>query len=185
MKITPIDCYNDLFYIENIVSNTLVEKIINTPWMSLAWDRQEGQSHMNRRRIPNSELEWIAEFDQAVVSHKDQIIQSCGIQDFWYLSTGFWVDEPGFDCKIHTDGTLPGAIQISWIGNIDLGTTFYHDEQGTQTRQRFISCPNQGYLMINLPANNGTRHLQWHGMTNAIPADTYRVTSYSWITPVK
>jgi hypothetical protein len=185
MKITPVDHYHDLFYIEDIISNELVEKILTTPWLSLSWDRQEGQAHMNRRRIDNSELEWIHEFDRAMVAHKEQIIKHCGINDFWYLSTGFWVDEPGFECKIHTDGTLPGSIQLNWIGDINLGTTFYHDEHGLQTRQRFISRPNQGYLMINLPDRTGNRHLQWHGMTNAIPEGTYRVTSYSWITPVK
>jgi hypothetical protein len=185
MKITPVDHYNDLFYIESVISKELEQKILNTSWLELAWDKQEGQDHMSRRRIRNSELEWIHEFDQAIVSYKDQIIQDCDIQDFWYLSTVFWVDEPGFRCGIHTDGTLPGSIQLNWIGNIDLGTVFYHDDQGTQTRQRFISQSNQGYIMINLPNSDGNRHLQWHGMTNPIPSDTYRVTSYSWITPVK
>lgn len=185
MKITPIDHYHDLFYIGDVFSSDLVKKITNTPWLTLLWDRQEGQEHMNRRRIHNSQLAWIYELDQALAAHKDQIVQCCGIQDFNYMSTGFWVDEPGFNCKIHTDGTLPGSIQLSWIGDVDLGTTFYHDEHGLQTRQRFISQPNQGYLMINLPDQDGHRHLQWHGMTNSIPVGTYRVTSYSWITPVK
>ena len=45
MQITPVDEYNNLFEVKDIMSPELVEKVMSTPWLDLPWIRQEGQEH--------------------------------------------------------------------------------------------------------------------------------------------
>jgi hypothetical protein len=82
---------------------------------------------------------------------------------------------------MHTDGEMPGAMQMTWIGN-ELGTAFYHYKDHASLRHQFAVEPNAGYLMINNPDPTGYRKLQWHGMLTPVPADSFRVSSYSWLT---
>jgi hypothetical protein len=43
--------------------------------------------------------------------------------------------------------------------------------------------PNTGYIMINQPDETGYRKLLWHAMLTEVPEDSFRLTSYSWMTP--
>ena len=82
-------------------------------------------------------------------------------------------------CK---NGELPGAIQMYWIGaSQDLGTTWYHYKDQNMIRHSFKFKPNTGYIMINQSDPDGYRKLQWHGMLTPVPANSFRVSSYSWL----
>jgi hypothetical protein len=97
-------------------------------------------------------------------------------------ATGFWIDMPTYTCPIHTDGELPGAIQMYWIGaSQDLGTTWYYYKDQHSVRHSFKFEPNTGYIMINNPDPDGYRKLQWHGMLTPVPDNSFRVSSYSWL----
>jgi hypothetical protein len=85
---------------------------------------------------------------------------------------------------MHTVGEMPGAMQMTWLGNSNLGTTFYHYKNPSTVRHQFTVAPNTGYIMINRPQTNGYRKLQWHAMLNPVPNNQYRVSSYSWITTI-
>jgi hypothetical protein len=184
MQITPVDEYKNLFEVRDAFPQSLVEKILFTPWMQLKWQREKGQEHWLRRRIVESELPWINEWNASILEIWPMIEQTIGLPLNHASGTAWWVDEPGFTVMPHTDGSLPGAMQITWISdNSGLGTCFYHDKSQTQLRRRFMSEANVGYIMINFADKSGYNHLHWHSMMNPVPEGTFRLSSYTLIHP--
>ena len=178
VQITPVDGEHNLFKIENIFSQDLVHKVLTTDWLNLPWRRQEGQESWARRRIQDSAIEWLPQWHTELGSQWHTIEQQLDIKIAPYFGTAFWVDEPGFTCALHTDGELPGSIQIPWIGT---GTTFYWYKDPASVRYQVPAEPNSGYIMINRPDTTGYRKLLWHAMLT--PVTDFRVTSYTWIVP--
>ena len=184
MQITPVDSYNNLFEVRDIFPQSLVEKILFTPWWNLQWERIPGLEAWHRRRIFESELPWANEWNENIVKIWPELGQLIGHELAHPQGTTWWLDEPGFAIGCHTDGPLPGTMQITWVSdNPGLGTCFYHDKNQTQLRKRFVSEPNAGYIMINFADKVGYSHLQWHSMTNPVPDGTFRISSYSLINP--
>ena len=184
MQITSVDQDNNLFFIEDVFPQTLVEKILSTDWMTLPWQRQEGQEMWARRRILNHAIPWSQEWDQCCEQLWPTISKAIGFKVTNYQGTAWWVDEPGFTCAMHTDGEMPGAMQMTWVGNTELGTAFYHYKNSNTLRHQFKVVPNTGYIMINRLQPNNFRLLQWHAMLTPVPANQYRLSSYSWITTI-
>lgn len=184
MQITPVDEYRNLFAVRDVFPQSLVEKILFTPWMHLKWERMMSQETWLRRRIIESELPWADEWNAAIVKLWPELAAGIGHELSWPRGTNWWVDEPGFSVGVHTDGPLPGAMQITWISDHPgLGTCFYHDKAKTKIRYHFQAEPNAGYIMINFSDSIGYTHLNWHGMEHPVPAGTFRVSSYSLINP--
>ena len=187
MLITPVDTDNNLFQIENSLPETLVEKILATDWINLDYTGSPGQEHMKRRLIKNSSIPWIDDFHQAICKHVWPVLVNalpCEI-DPYFNGVAFWLDEPGMTCDPHTDGELPGSLQLFWVGEPTAGTTFYHYKNLTLVRKQFEFIPNNGYIMINQADNDGYRQLQWHAMMQKVPENSYRLTSYIWLYPRK
>lgn len=184
MLIQPVDHYGDLFGIYDPIPTHLAQQIVNTDWLNLPWRRQEGQETWARRRINEQSLPWIDQWHSHCKSLWPQLSAAIGTDCGSYTGTAWWLDEPGFVCPIHTDGEMPGAMQLSWHGSLpSLATTFYHYKYSQQVRYQFQMWPNRGYVMINRPDINGYRHLQWHGMLTPVPPNSFRLNSYSWIFP--
>lgn len=182
MKITPVDQEPNLYFVEDAVPQSLVNVILSTPWLDLPWKPQEGQEQWHRRKIDDSALPWALQWDLACHVIWGQIASAVGYNLADYMGTAWWLDEPGFECPLHTDGEMPGAMQLCWIGaRIDLGTTFYWYKDQASKRYQFPMTPNSGYVMINRPNQDGSRNLLWHGMLTPVPRNTFRLTSYSWI----
>jgi hypothetical protein len=183
MQITAVDNENNLFWVRDIVPVDLVDQILRTPWMSLAWIKQEGQESWRRRRINDTVLPWIGYWNQYCQQLWPSISEAIGMKLHNYQGTAWWLDEPGFTCGLHTDGEMPGAMQLTWIGAIpELGTAFYNYKDPAALRYQFPMQANAGYVMINNADHTGTRRLQWHGMLTPVPANTFRLTSYTWMT---
>lgn len=180
MQVTAVDQDCNLFLIEDIFPQALVDQILSTPWLDLPWQRQEGQELWHRRRIIDSSLPWLSQWNQCCQDLWPNISKFIGYDMTQYQGTAWWVDEPGFTCSMHTDGEMPGAMQITWVGDSNLGTEFYHFKNKNHLRYKFTPKANQGYIMINRPDHTGFRKLQWHAML--VPVQQYRVSSYSWIT---
>jgi len=180
MQITAVDQDHNLFRVTDVFPHSLVEKILTTDWMNLPWQPQEGQENWARRRINNQALEWNQEWDQCCQELWPDIGATLDSPIEKYQGTAWWVDQPGFICSIHTDGEMPGAMQMTWIGH-NLGTAFYHYKDSAAPRHQFEVVANAGYIMINNPDTTGYRKLQWHGMLTPVPADSFRVSSYSWL----
>jgi hypothetical protein len=184
MQITAVDKYNNLFCVTDMFPAHIVEQVLSTPWSDLAWRRQEGQETWRRRRINDGEIAWQQSWDQHLQSIWPDIAQAVGRDVGVYIGTGWWLDEPGFTCSMHTDGEMPGSLHMTWIADTPaLGTSFYHFNDQNTTRHHFLAQANTGYIMINMPDANQARHLQWHAMLTPVPADTIRVSSYTWIQP--
>jgi len=79
---------------------------------------------------------------------------------------------------MHTDGEMPGSMHLTWHGP---GTAFYWHNDPATLRYQTPEHPNAGYIMINQADATGYRQLLWHAMLT--PSDSYRITSYTWITP--
>jgi len=179
MQIIPVDSENNLFKVENIFDTDLVQQILTTDWLNIPWQRQEGQENWARRRLKNSALPWTDQWDQQLSQVWNDIAKAVGVElRPYYGGTGFWLDEPGFICGIHTDGEMPGSLHMTWIGP---GTTFYWHKDPSTLRYQVASSPNSGYIMINCADKTGYRKLLWHAMLT--PVENFRITSYTWITP--
>ena len=183
MQITAVDQDHNLFAIIDLVPQSLVDKILETDWLSLEHTLTEG-NRLLRRQVQNYQLPWINEWHDCIHQNWQSIAEQTTCNHLKYADTGFWIDMPTYTCPIHTDGELPGSIQMYWIGaDTNIGTTWYHHKnQLDQTRHVFKFIPNTGYIMINQPEPNGYRKLQWHGMLTPVPDNSFRVSSYSWLT---
>ncbi len=185
MQIIAVDQDQDLFSVSHIVSQDLEQKILSTPWIELDFVRQEGQENWPRRRILEHQLPWLDQWQQEISDHWPLLETHLQVRLEPYAGTAWWIDEPGFTCAIHTDGEMPGSLHLSWIGDTNLGTTFYHSKNSEHVRFCQEFGPNLGYAMINQANSQGYRHLQWHGMLVPVPVGTYRLTSYTWLSPRK
>ena len=185
MQITPVDHYNNLFAITDIIGKELEDKVTSTKWVDLPFTQQQGQETWPRRLILEDVLPWIDQWRTEMIATWPTLVEKLGVKLQPYSGTAFWLDEPGFTCAIHTDGEMPGSLHISWIGDSALGTTFYHSKNSNNVRFRQKFTSNSGYAMINMPDQSGYRHLQWHGMLEPVPKNSYRLTSYTWLTPIK
>lgn len=183
MLIAAVDHYQDLFSVKDVLPTDLVQEILLTDWPNMPWQRQQGQEQWARRRIDDSALVWIDHFTAAMQNIWPLLSQGLNRKLSAYQGTAWWFDEPGFTCTMHTDGEMPGAMQLMWIGaDSKLGTAFYHYKNSNSLRHQFEMKVNSGYVMINNADDQGFRHLQWHAMLTPVPANTYRLCSYSWIT---
>ena len=182
MQITAVDQNHNLFTISDLVPQSLVDKILKTDWLSLEHTLTEG-NRLLRRQVQNYQLPWINEWHDCIHQNWQSIAEQTTCNHLKYADTGFWIDMPTYTCPIHTDGELPGSIQMYWIGtDTNIGTTWYHyKNQPDQTRHVFKFIPNTGYIMINQSEPNGYRKLQWHGMLTPVPDNSFRVSSYSWL----
>ena len=63
MQVNSIDQEQNLFRVENFMPPELVRKILATDWPSLPWKRQEGQENWARRRIDDTAIPWIQEWN--------------------------------------------------------------------------------------------------------------------------
>lgn len=184
MQINAIDNENNVFRVENVMSSDLARKVLETDWLSLPWKRQEGQENWLRRRIENSAIPWIQQWDDYCSKIWADIAVHLGREYQGYQGTAFWLDEPGFTCSMHTDGELPGSMQLTWIGSRHThGTAFYWHKDASALRHQFPMVPNTGYIMINQPDDQGYRKLLWHAMLTPVPENSFRLTTYSWMTP--
>jgi hypothetical protein len=181
MQIIAVDNESNLFRVTHAVPDFLVKKILDTDWLNLPWDRQPYQESWPRRRILNQALPWIQEWDSYFKTVWPEIEKIAKQELLPYEETAFWLDEPGFVCGMHTDGELPGSLHLVWQGS---GTTFYWRNNTTTLRYQVPSEPNNGYVMLNTVDSNHQRSLLWHAMLDPVPKDSFRITSYTWITPV-
>lgn len=184
MNIYPVDSENNLFRIQQVFDSDLVSRVLNTDWLNLPWQRQEGQENWARRRIDNTALSWVEQWHTHMRHIWPLIEQNVGVPIHGYTDTAFWLDEPGFTCGMHTDGEMPGSLQLTWIGsNISHGTAFYWFKDSSKLRYQVPFEPNAGYIMINKANDQGYRKLLWHAMLTPVPENSIRLTSYTWIIP--
>jgi len=176
-----INITDRLYQIENILPNSLVTQLLELDWASIPWRRGLKQETWPRRNLITTNIQILEQVQQSIWDQIPIIETQCNIEfAIKYPPTQWWIDEPGFDVDIHTDGELPGAIQLFWFGaGPEWGTVFYNSKQPTDILYQFPFRANTGYMMLNGANSDGSQPLQWHGMLNKVPQNTYRVTSYT------
>ena len=184
MQITAVDSEHNLFCVQDVFSSELVDQILATPWMDIAWQEHIPGQFRPRRKIQNSALPWIKEWDAACEKLWPTLETILKTKLLVYHGTAWWLDEPNYINELHTDGNLPGAMQLFWVGALPtLGTAFYHYKRPDCIRHQFIMAPNSGYIMLNPADSNGFKKLLWHGMLTPVPKNTFRLTSYTCLIP--
>lgn len=184
MQITAVDSEHNLFLVQDVFSSELVEQVLTTPWLDIAWQEHIPGQFRPRRKIQNSALPWIKEWDVAYEKLWPTLETILDTKLQGYQGTAWWLDEPDYINELHTDGSLPGSMQLFWVGALPtLGTAFYHYKNPDCLRHQFVMAPNSGYIMLNPEDSSGFKKLLWHGMLIPVPQDTFRLTSYTWITP--
>jgi hypothetical protein len=177
MQLTPLDGEHRLWLVEDILSEEQMKDIVSIDWPSLSWKRGCMQEHWKRRQIhdDNPDIQRISKY-VPVLLPKINTALGTQFKRTWCM---WWLDEPGFTCDMHTDGHLPNAMQIYWLApSEDYGTVFYHYRDPSHVKHKFLSRPNQGYLMLNHANEDGSQPLQWHNMPNPVPEGTWRLSSY-------
>jgi len=168
MLVTAVDSEINLFRVTHAVSTELAAQVLTTDWMNLPWQRQEGQENWARRRITDTAIPWIDQWHSELNQQWSTLEQGVGRKLHPYSGTAWWLDEPGFTCSMH----------LTWQGP---GTAFYWYKDPKTLRYQTPEQSNAGYAMINQAHSTGYRSLIWHAMLS--PSDSYRISSYTWITP--
>lgn len=182
MQIRPVDDTNRLFHITDILPQHLVDQLLELDWNNMNWDLQNTQEMWARKNIKRDEYPVLKEASEYIAQLQHLISKQLDIEFEWDINAGntnWWVDQPGFWVPIHTDGELPMSMQIFWIGQPDAATSFHTSAKEKDYRAKFEFKPNTGYMMLNGLNPDGSQPLNWHGMLNRVPKDTYRVTSYT------
>jgi hypothetical protein len=172
-----VDDRGRLWSVRDLLSPEQCEDILQVDWLNMPWNRAPQQAHWRRRTIA---------WDHPVSQRLSTVINSYLPQinhalhtDFSRAFGNFWLDEPGFDVAMHTDGHLPAVMQLYWHQpGTDYGTGFYRYRTRSSLLHQFRSEPNTGYIMLNHLDDDGSQPLQWHGMFNPVPLNMYRVSSY-------
>lgn len=176
-SIRPIDELRRLWQVENLVSSEELKDILAVDWLSVTWQRGPGQEGWKRRLLDWDHPEIIT-INQHISNQLPKINEALGT-NYINFSGQFWLDEPGFDVAIHTDGELPSAMQMYWImPDENYGTGFYFYRSPNTLQHQFMSHPNSGYILLNHVNEDGSQPLFWHGMLNTVPEGTYRLSSY-------
>lgn len=175
MKITPVDQHNNLFYIEDAYPVDIVDQLRTTDPLSHPYGKVEMQDNWPRRNVQPLANSVYTKLTDALNQYSNQISEAMG-QPVYVAYTGIWLDEAGFAMGKHLDDDrVVMSLQIYLNDNDEkLGTTFFNEDGSI--RCQFPYKFNCGYMMINGPD-------QYHGMTVPVPADSYRISSYSWIYP--
>jgi hypothetical protein len=185
MILTPIIPTGHLYSVADVFPESLADRVSTVDWHSADYDRISIGDHKRRQLHYNPQRD--SEFDSYVwTTLAPQIQRDCGVEftDLAQHSFTWWLDEPGFKPRMHTDGDLPAALQVYWqpTDQTDLGTAFYSTDNTTDLTHYFASVPNTGYLMLN---SHEPRPLMWHDMQQAVPAGVLRLSLYITFGPYR
>lgn len=175
MKITAVDNKHDLFCVENLYPDNLLEIFLNLDHLSVPWNKEVIQHEYPRRRLI-IEAGSVYEKMNLHINSIIQILSDITKQNFIHADTGYWLDQSGFSMEPHVDNAgVFASMQIFLNNNAsNLGTTFYNLDKTVRFRPEYKI--NTGYIMINNEA-------QIHGMVNPVPEMSYRISSYTWFYP--
>jgi hypothetical protein len=175
MIIKPVDDANDLFEVQNFYPEELLSRFLSTDHLTQPYTKEAWQADWPRRRLVHDLDPIYNELGDYVTSQLTEISKTVNTE-LARCDTGFWLDDAGFRMSPHVDNAMVRiAMQVYLNENdITLGTVFY--DNTLSVRYRPLYKINQGYLMINNPK-------QLHGMMDKVPADSYRISSYTWFYP--
>jgi len=171
MTITPVDSKNDLFFVENIYPQNLVDQVMSIDHRLTKSTCEEFQEDYPRKKLYHTHSVYNAMY--TYVQSIQTTIEECVQMEFLSCDSAFWLDLPGFDMEKHLDNKkVFAAMQIYLTENTrPMPTVFYNSDDSIRFEPEY--CVNSGYLMFN-------NENQWHAMPYTVPDNEYRLTSYTW-----
>jgi hypothetical protein len=180
VDIQPVDELKRLWQVKDLLDPDQLTDLLSIDWLSVGWKRGPGQESWKRRLLDWDHPE-VIRVNKHIHEQLPKINQALGT-DYTNFGGQFWLDEPGFDVVLHTDGELLNAMQMYWImPDENYGTGFYFYKSPNSLQYQFMSCPNTGYILLNHVNQDGSQPLFWHGMLNPVPDGTYRLSSYWYL----
>lgn len=175
MNITQVDNTPNLFQVDSIYPQELLAEFAAMDHLQTDWRTEDWQAEYPRRRLICSPDSIYAQLENCVRAHLRCISKSIGLH-MAACDTGFWLDLPGFSMAPHLDNLgVSSSMQIYLkVDDSALGTVFYNPDGSIRYESPYTA--NTGYIMINGPQ-------QMHGMNNPVPADSCRISSYTWFYP--
>jgi len=198
MNITEIDNKKDLFLIENLVTEELMDKLSKVVLEDIPSIPSPGQEHFERRRLVFSSGSVFEQIEACIDSHKESIGAVIN-KSITRIVAVYWLDFPGFQVMPHFDNSAVHSVMQIYLKDCDdMGTVFYNPALGdieirddTQrvhytadlTPRHLNNLPirytyeckkNTGYLMVN---NDN----QLHGVPNKQPEGKLRLSAYCYL----
>jgi hypothetical protein len=176
-EFTPVDDGHRLWQVSDLLPPEQAAEIVATDWMALTAGPSCGQETWLRQQVTGSDptAQRYSSYINACLPEINQVLGTV----FGSMAGHFWIDQPGFQVAMHTDGHLPTAMQLYWtVPSQEYGTGFYRYKNLESLLYQFASRPNSGYIMLNHANPDGSQPLLWHAMLNPVPAGHIRVSSY-------
>lgn len=175
MNITAVDLTLDLFQVDRIYSQELLAEFAATDHLQTDWRKEDWQDQYPRRRLIYAPYSIYAQLENCLKVYLQSISKIIGI-DIMACGTGFWLDLPGFCMTPHLDNDrVSASMQVYLnVNESNLGTVFYNPDNSVRYQSPYTI--NTGYIMVNGPE-------QTHGMSNPVPDNSYRISSYTWFYP--
>lgn len=176
VSIESVKASNRLFSIIDAVDTKYLDKIKQIDWL-----QEPGYTtdyHYGLRRRSLTKHNNVMSDVDCQISELIPIINQVTGQQYVRISTGLWqICEPGYICKMHTDGTKPNVMIIYWQApSIRHGTTFYSSQDPTDIFHEFLSIPNTGFF-----ANYNNGGQMWHASLAEVPLQQHRlITQYEF-----
>jgi hypothetical protein len=175
MNITAVDNIVNLFRVDSIYPQELLAEFAAIDHLQTDWRKEDWQAKYPRRRLIYAPDSIYAQLELCIRAHLPLISKNIGL-DITACDTGFWLDLPGFSMTSHLDNLgVSSSMQIYLnVNDSVLGTVFYNPDGSIRYQSPYTE--NTGYIMINGPQ-------QMHGMSNPVPTNSYRISSYTWLCP--
>ena len=177
MIVTSVDKQYNLFLVENIYPQDLLDQVNQENFLDYKWELQEGQLDWPRRKLLPDDNSVLLQLDKHLNNVRYDIADALNGHfpeyDCW---SSFWLDYSPYNCKMHLDGDLPIAMQIFLLDNAgpEHGTVFYNPDK--TERYTFPYKVNTGYIMLNGPD-------QYHAVPTTLQPGELRLSSYTYFGP--
>ena len=191
MKITPVDDKCNLYKMEDVISEELMNKLSEVNLLDVPWIEPPWQEDWERRQLQHESNDVLIAVAQEINSHAKKVSEVTDL-NITTIGSRFWLDTEGFQCTPHIDNPAVNiAFQLYLTDCDNVGTVFYHlnEEQVTsmddeqhwhwnpgehpppEVRHTFEFKKNTGYIMLN----NKT---QLHGVPNKLDKGMLRLSAY-------
>lgn len=170
MIVESIDSRNDLYSVNNIINDALIQDLAKEDFLSYEFEDFEDHEDRPRRLLKLHKESVLTKINFDLFTKLPMISQKVGMK-FKTIKTVYWLDLPGYKLEPHLDDNRVYCAMQIYLWGDDVGTTFYEDES-LKVRKAFNFVPNTGYIM----KQNAD---QLHGVDSTVTKP--RLSCYSWL----
>jgi hypothetical protein len=172
MELSVINQDATIYSVADIFSQELVNKLDAVDWNSLPKEKHNPERF--NLTIPRELDIEISKFVSNSIIPQIESVAKIKFKSTSNFCMSFWLNEPKYWSKIHTDGTIPATMQIYWspIDSTDFGTWFYNSHDTRDILHYFPNIRNTGYLTLPKIANQPL----WHGTDRPLAPNIFRLS---------